>query len=74
YTVADNDYTLILNPTAAINIALPLASNSRGRILNLVNIGTVTSNLVNGGTLGTVITSGSRLQIISDGTNWIKIN
>jgi hypothetical protein len=75
YSVLDSDYTLIYNGSGGQTITLPTASDSNGRLLIVSNISAstvMTSSSVTG--LGLSIAAGQNIQMISDGTNWIKIN
>lgn len=75
YSIVDSDYTLIYNGSSGQTITLPVASNSTGRLVFISNISSstvlVSSSVVG---LGSNIGVGQNIQMISDGTNWIKIN
>lgn len=81
YTVADSDYSLIMNCAASCTLTLPTPANYNGRILKIRTIAAFTtvsasSNVVPlvGGAAGTAIlaaTAGKWAELQSDGTNWL---
>jgi hypothetical protein len=65
--------------TASQVMTLPTASSSTGRVYVIANTGTVSISATSvkvGSAAPTSVTvaTNTNLQVISDGTNWIKIN
>lgn len=79
YTIGNGDY--LVNCTAnSFTVTLPTAVGIQGRVYVVKNrgVGTITlattsSQTIDGSAPGT-ITAGSVAQLMSDNTNWIKIN
>ncbi|MEO8149966.1 MAG: hypothetical protein ABI723_20170, partial [Bacteroidia bacterium] len=80
YSLTSSDYCVVFTgATAAQTLTLPVASGSTGRMYVIANTSTVavsgTSIKVGSAAATTIsIASGSNVQVISDGSNWIKIN
>ncbi|WP_428224330.1 beta strand repeat-containing protein [Flavobacterium sp.] len=78
YTFTGTDYCVIFTGTSASTFTLPSASSCTGRIYLIVNQGSValtTSTYRTAiATTATSIAVGASVQIISDGTEWRKIN
>lgn len=76
------DYMVIYGGTNSGNtLSLPAANTCEGRIYFVINHSSSTVSLNNGinyitanGITSTTITANASLQIVSDGTNWHKIN
>jgi hypothetical protein len=82
YTLLTTDF-IIINTGAACTWTLPAASSYPGRILHIVNHGTGTLTLSPGiktsssATLDTSLSTSAASnteEVISDGTNWVKIS
>jgi hypothetical protein len=77
YTLASTDYCVIYTGSGS-TFTLPAASGCTGRIYMLVNQGTGTLNtstIKTGNSSSiTTLSTGTNVQVISDGTNWRKIN
>jgi hypothetical protein len=74
-----DDYAVIIGGNAVGNVVnLPTASAYTGRVYLVVNHAandlTITSYVTAFGVTSTTVAAGTRLQVMSDGTSWHKIN
>ena len=84
YTITASDYIIIVDNTVAITVALPTAVGIKGRryiIKNInasadmpANISTTDSQTIDGSSVNNyVMMQWSWIEVISDGSNWLKI-
>ncbi len=76
YTVFNDEYVLVYNGTGTHTITIPPASQTIGRTLSIINISSTSSININPPILNasSSIGLGGKIMIISDGTNWLKMN
>jgi hypothetical protein len=78
-TLGGNDYMLVYSGTTSGNsITLPTASSYTGRIYMIINHSsssvTISTYYTDNATSSTNITGGTTVQLVSDGSNWHKMN
>lgn len=82
-TLGPNDYTTIINNSAAVTVTLPSAASNKGRIYNVKKISNNAMNITIQAQSGDLIENGSSfifniynksVQIQSSGTAWYIIN
>ncbi len=78
-TLDGDDYSVIFGGTITGNsVVLPAANSCTGRVYLIINHSsssvTISSYITANGTNSTAVANGSNVQIMSDGTNWHRIN
>lgn len=78
-TLDGDDYSIIYGGTITGNsVVLPAANTCSGRVYLIINHSsssvTISSYITANGTTSTAVANGLNLQIMSDGTNWHRIN
>ena len=74
YTVADTDYTIIIDSTVDdVTITLPAAASYSGRVL-VFRRKDASGYLANVGTVCTLDIQNESVTIQSDGANWLQVN
>ena len=77
-TLTNTDHVVIYTGTST-TWTLPAANTCRGRIYRIINHGSgalgITPAIITGsGTTGNSLTAGAAVEIISDGTNWRRMD
>jgi hypothetical protein len=79
-SLGGNDYMVIYSGTTSGNsLSLPSASSCTGRVYLVINhsassVIVTNTYLVANGTASPTITAGSKVQLVSDGSSWHKMN
>jgi hypothetical protein len=78
-SLGGNDYSVFITGTGSSNIiALPSATSYSGRVYVIVNHSSNTASLLEyvtaNGVSSVIITAGATVQVMSNGTDWHKIN
>jgi hypothetical protein len=79
-TLDGNDYMVIYNgSTSGNSLSLPTASSCAGRVYMVVNhsassVIVTNTYLIANGSASPTITAGSKVQLVSDGSSWHKMN
>jgi hypothetical protein len=75
YTISEDDHIVVFQGTTAQTFTLPAPSSARGRLLIIVNTTSLNLNLSHNVIgLGTVLSPGQRVSILSINTDWLKVN